>query len=332
MKLKYIHKKIRWEIFENNSKFFRLITLLTFLIAIIIEIYDSSNHPNPTFVLIMIASGISLFNVYQHLFLSFATVTVNTYFSPFFQRDPLNGSIHDIIHFLMYFFPNWISYFLIGYIITYLIKVHSKHNKDTVDFIKTLARTIESRDFYTASHSKNVAKYSRIIAERLNYSKADCETVFVGALLHDIGKIGISDSILNKPIKLSIDEYKLIQQHPSIGHDMLKLVENFNENKILDMILFHHERYDGLGYPKGLLGDQIPQCASIIAVADAFDAMTSNRIYRKSLDQDYAVNELSKNAGTQFDPLITAVFIKYLLETPTDFYHNDDLILSDFSS
>ncbi|GKU24489.1 HD-GYP domain-containing protein [Clostridium folliculivorans] len=327
MKLKYIHKKIRWEIFENNSKLFRFITLLTFFIAIIIEMYDSSNHPNPTFVLIMIASGISLFKIYQHLFVSFATVAVNTYFSPFFQRGPFNGSRHDFIHYLMYFFPNWISYFLIGYIITYLIKVHSKHNKDTVDFIKTLARTIESRDFYTASHSKNVAKYARIIAEGLKYSKADCETVYVGALLHDIGKIGISDSILNKPIKLSKEEYKLIQQHPIIGYDILKLVQNFNENKILDMILCHHERYDGLGYPKGLIGDEIPQCAAIIAVADAFDAMTSNRVYRKSLDPNYAINELSKNSGTQFNPLVTSVFIKYILENPTDFQHNDDLIL-----
>ncbi|GFP75655.1 HD-GYP domain-containing protein [Clostridium fungisolvens] len=331
MKLKYIHKKIRWELFENNSKLFKFITLITFFVAIIIEIYDSSNHPNPTFVLIMIASGISLFNIYQHLFISFATVAVNTYFSPFFQRDPLNGSIHDIIHYLMYFFPNWISYFLIGFIITYLIKVHSKHNKDTVDFIKTLARTIESRDSYTASHSKNVAKYSEIIAERLKYSKADCETVYVGALLHDIGKIGISDGILNKPIKLSKEEYKLIQQHPTIGHDMLKLVENFNENKILDMILYHHERYDGLGYPNGLIGDEIPQCAAIIAVADAFDAMTSNRVYRKSLDPNYAINELSKNAGTQFDPLVTAVFIKYLLENPIDSHYKGDLILQNLS-
>ncbi|WP_243428143.1 HD-GYP domain-containing protein [Clostridium rhizosphaerae] len=134
-----------------------------------------------------------------------------------------------------------------------------------MNFVKTLAKTLESKDSYTASHSLNVVRYSKIIAERLHYSKKDCDTIFIGALLHDIGKIGIKDSILNKPARLTAEEYTSIKQHPVIGYDMLKLIESFEQNKTLEMVLFHHERYDGKGYPYGLKGNEIPEAAAIIS-------------------------------------------------------------------
>ncbi|AAK81340.1 putative nucleotidyltransferase with HDIG domain [Clostridium acetobutylicum] len=209
----------------------------------------------------------------------------------------------------------------------YLMGINDKKQYETAKLVTTLAKTLELRDNYTAVHSKSVAEYARFIAEKLKYSEEDCEKVFIGALLHDIGKIGISDTILNKPLKLTEDEYKTIQEHPQIGFSILELNEDFKENKILDMILYHHERYDGMGYPSGLKGNEIPQCASIVAVADAFDAMTSNRVYRKGKDRSFAVKEIIKNSGTQFDPQVVAAFIEYLSENMDSVKCEDELLV-----
>jgi putative nucleotidyltransferase with HDIG domain len=328
MKLRGISNKISWSFFEKYSLIFRCITVLTFIAAIIVEKYDSNNHPNPIFVLIMITSGISLFNLYQHALISLATASVTAYFTH--ANNDLNQPIPNgsYLHFAIFFISNWLSYFLIAFIITYLIKLHSKHQKATLDFITTLAKTLESKDPYTASHSRNVAIYSKVIAEKLKYSKIDCETIYVGALLHDIGKIGISDNILNKPGKLTDEEYELIKQHPTIGYNSLKLIESFNERKILDMILYHHERYDGKGYPLGLKEKEIPQCAAIIAVADSYDAMTSDRIYRKGHSVNFAVSQLNQNSGTQFDPKVVKAFTEYLQDNAEAVISSNSLAIS----
>lgn len=135
------------------------------------------------------------------------------------------------------------------------------------------------------------------------------KVIYKGGILHDIGKIGIPENILLKPGSLTNEEYYIIKNHPSIGFDMVKHVSDFNENGVLDIVLYHHERYDGKGYPKGLSGTEIPLFARIMAIADSFDAMTSKRVYRNEIDLENTLIDIERNKGTQFDPEITDVFL-----------------------
>ena len=185
----------------------------------------------------------------------------------------------------------------------------TKSRDDELELTTVLANALDSRDSYTLNHSENVAKYSVQIAEKLKLSKECCAISRKGALLHDIGKIGISEHILMKNGTLTNEEYEEIKIHPTIRYNMIKHVADFHKNGILDMVLYHHERYDGKGYPAGLKGNQIPLYARIAAVADTFDAMTTKRVYREELSLDYTLNEIQKNKGTQFDPEIVDTFL-----------------------
>ena len=186
----------------------------------------------------------------------------------------------------------------------------TKSREDKLELTTVLANALDSRDSYTLNHSENVAKYSVQIAEKLKLSKECCAIIRKGALLHDVGKIGISEHILMKNGTLTNEEYEEIKVHPTIRYNMIKHVADFHKNGILDMVLYHHERYDGKGYlPAGLKGNQIPLYARIAAVADAFDAMTTKRVYREELSLDYTLNEIQKNKGTQFDPEIVDTFL-----------------------
>lgn len=184
-----------------------------------------------------------------------------------------------------------------------------KVKRDNLELITALANALDSRDPHTMCHSENVAKYSLQIAEKMRLSKETCDIIRKGALLHDIGKIGIPEHILQKHGRLTNEEYKIIQSHPKIGYEMIKHVGNFHDNGILDIVLYHHERFDGKGYPAGLKGNQIPLYARIVAVADTFDAMTTKRVYRDELSLDYTLNEIWKNKGTQFDPEVVDAFL-----------------------
>jgi putative nucleotidyltransferase with HDIG domain len=172
--------------------------------------------------------------------------------------------------------------------------------------IKALASVIDSKDTYTHGHSLRVAQYSKAIGERLNLSKPELEDIELSALLHDIGKIGIPEQILNKPDKLTVKEYEAIHEHPSKGAKILQEIKEFkNINK---GVRHHHEHYDGSGYPDGLKGDKIPLTARIIAVTDSFDAMTSDRAYRGRHSPQKALEEIKRCSGTQFDPTIVDLF------------------------
>nr|WP_274652976.1 HD-GYP domain-containing protein [Paenibacillus humicola] len=141
------------------------------------------------------------------------------------------------------------------------------------------------------------------------------ESIYIGGLLHDIGKIGISESVLLKPSKLTESEFDIIKQHPVIGYEIIKHIPQFKKNGVLDMVLHHHERYNGTGYPKGLKEQQIPLAARIMAVADSFDAMTSKRVYRENrLELQDVIEELRRCRGTQFDPVVADVFLGILEE------------------
>ncbi|NVM22916.1 MAG: HD domain-containing protein [Desulfobacterales bacterium] len=174
------------------------------------------------------------------------------------------------------------------------------------DTIRAMSNSIEARDPYTRGHSHRVAQISRAIAEELDWSQEEMDLIDWGAVLHDVGKIGIPDAILSKPGKLTDEEYRIIKSHPLIGAEIVKGV-SFLE-PLIPYILEHHERFDGKGYPKGLAGDSISIRARLLAVADAFDAMTTDRPYRKCLEKEVAFKEVLAMAGTQFDPEIVKAF------------------------
>ena len=163
-----------------------------------------------------------------------------------------------------------------------------------------LASAIDAKDKYTHGHSRRVAEYSKKIAEIYGKSEHECNEIYIAGLLHDVGKIGIPNGIINKDSKLTDEEFAVIKTHPVIGADILRRIDAAPFISV--GAHYHHERFDGKGYPEGLSGDDIPKIARIIAVADAYDAMTSNRSYRKYLPQEAVRSEIEKNIGTQFDP------------------------------
>jgi HD-GYP domain-containing protein (c-di-GMP phosphodiesterase class II) len=211
------------------------------------------------------------------------------------------------------FFLRWGGYFLIALLIKSMMANNQKEQENLISFITTLSSSIDARDPYTSFHSQNVAYYSREIGKAMNLSKKDCDHLYLGGLLHDFGKIGISEKILNKTTDLTDEEYEQIKLHPQKGYDMLKHIAYFRGNCILEMVLHHHERYDGKGYPHGLKGENISRVARIMAVADAFDAMTSKRIYRDMKGLEYAINQLERGKQGQFDPKIVDVFLQLII-------------------
>ena len=176
-----------------------------------------------------------------------------------------------------------------------------------LDTIGILRQTVEAKDPYTRGHSDRVSEYSVLIGKKLGLDEKTLHILKIGGLFHDIGKIGIPDSILLKESKLSDEEYSQIKNHPMIGVHMLGDAAIFTD--ILPIVKHHHERYDGRGYPSQLVGDDIPYVARIAAVADTFDAMTSKRSYRDSLPIDIVRAEIERCSGTQFDPNIAKVFL-----------------------
>ena len=185
-----------------------------------------------------------------------------------------------------------------------------KLEKAYLESIETLRMTVEAKDPYTRGHSERVAEFSVLIGEKLGLSEEDLKTLRIGGLFHDIGKIGIPDSILLKESKLTDDEYSEIKNHPAIGKHILSNASLFQD--IIPIVYHHHEKYNGTGYPERLAGDQIPLFARIAAVADTFDAMTSKRSYRNAIPIEIVKEEFVKCSGTQFDPEIASVFLDIL--------------------
>lgn len=175
-----------------------------------------------------------------------------------------------------------------------------------------LAKAIDAKDSYTHGHSTRVAEYSLKIAQLAGKSESECRTIHLTALMHDIGKIGVPNDIINKQGKLTDEEYRVIKAHPVIGKQILANITQAPH--ISDGAFYHHERYDGKGYPTGLVGKNIPDVARIIAIADAYDAMTSNRSYRGTLSQNYVRTEIEKGIGTQFDPEYAKIMLKLIDE------------------
>ena len=181
---------------------------------------------------------------------------------------------------------------------TQLANDASQYKKLSEQSLLAITHAVEAKDLYTKGHSERVAKYSEMIARKMGYSDDDAKTLYTMALMHDVGKIGIPDAIINKPGALTDEEFKIIKSHPIIGADILKEVDAFE--KISEIALNHHERVDGKGYPNGLTEDEISDEVAIVSVADAYDAMTSRRSYRDIMDQAEVRAEIKKGIGTQF--------------------------------
>ncbi len=212
----------------------------------------------------------------------------------------------------------WVFYVIINNIKATDDAIIAKDEVKTlsVEVMEALAHTIDAKDEYTRGHSVRVAKYSRMLAERMGLSSNECEDVYYMALLHDIGKIGVPNEIINSTSRLTNDEYAVIKTHPGVGYDILAEIKSRPDLSI--GARWHHERFDGKGYPDGKKGDEIPFYARIIAVADSYDAMTSNRSYRKYMEQDKVRSEIENNAGTQFDPDIAKCMLE-IIDQDTDY-------------
>ena len=189
----------------------------------------------------------------------------------------------------------------------------TKENKNLfLHVVRSLADAIDAKDSYTNGHSGRVAEYSREIARRYGYDEQEQSDIYMMGLLHDVGKIGIRDEVINKPGRLTDEEYEEIKSHPVVGY---RILSNIKEMPSLATgARWHHERYDGKGYPDGLTGEKIPEAARIIAVADAYDAMTSYRSYRGVIPQDKVKQEILKCSGTQFDPKFANIMVSMMDE------------------
>lgn len=187
---------------------------------------------------------------------------------------------------------------------------YSSLQVETKKTLEILADIVDRRDRYTAEHSKRVAAYACAIADEMDLGDIDKDTIESAGRVHDLGKIAISDSVLFKKGSLTSEEMDIMKTHPEIAHDILESMRMYKSGA--EIVKAHHERYDGMGYARGLKGKKIPLGARILAVADAFDAMTSDRPYRKALTVEEAQRELERNVGRQFDPLVVAAFIKVL--------------------
>lgn len=176
--------------------------------------------------------------------------------------------------------------------------------------VRALVSSIEAKDQYTHGHSERVTAFAVTLAEEMTLDAETLDNVRLGALLHDVGKIGVAEKILTKPSRLTPDEVKVIRMHPVRGAEILSHIRNIPG--VVAAVKYHHEMFNGLGYPDGLNGTEVPQTARIVALADAFDAMTSNRSYRRNFDVDEAISEFTRCSGDQFDPEVCEVMIKLL--------------------
>lgn len=190
---------------------------------------------------------------------------------------------------------------------------HLEYKEITNQAVMAIGDTIDAKDEYTSGHSKRVAIYAIELGKRMGFSPEELENLYYAALLHDIGKVGLADNILNKAERLSDEEYDIMKRHVDVGGEILGTISCVDD--IATGAKYHHERYDGKGYTEGLKGEEIPLIARIICVADAYDAMSTSRPYRDYLSNEYIYEELRKGRATQFDPIIVDHMLDILIAT-----------------
>lgn len=255
-------------------------------------------------------------NVVEVLWLLMSPVFVNVLFfrvvsigvlSKYVVMGLISQSANVLFPILLVVVISIFGYILLNRFQAYVKAVKNSYDKQLMGIVKGIIATLELKDPYTKGHSERVAAYALVMAERLDkFSNEELKSFNYACLLHDIGKIHIPDQILMKPTSLTKEEYEIIKTHPAVGAQAISKVEGFKNN--LDVILYHHERWDGKGYPTGLKGEEIPYLARVAAVADAFDAMTSSRSYRGAMPVEEAYKRIILGSGTQFDPELVEVF------------------------
>lgn len=206
------------------------------------------------------------------------------------------------------------------FMIRYMFKLYMDSKQSYYDTINVLVKALDAKDKYTAGHSKNVEKIAALLCREFGFSESHTEMVKIAALLHDIGKIGVKEEVLNKPGKLSDEELSIIREHPQKGYEILKEVPALKEVSL--WVKYHHEWYNGNGYPDGIKGEEIPLEAQILSLADVFDALVSDRPYRKAFSQEGAYEIIVGNEGTQFSPKIIKAFQKVFEKHREEFKHD----------
>jgi len=206
------------------------------------------------------------------------------------------------------------------FMIRYMFKLYMDSKQSYYDTINVLVKALDAKDKYTAGHSKNVEKISALLCREFGLSESHTEMVRIAALLHDIGKIGVKEEVLNKPGKLTDEELSIIKEHPQKGYEILKEVPALKEASL--WVKYHHEWYNGSGYPDRIKGDEIPLEAQILSLADVFDALVSDRPYRKAFSQEEAYKIIVANEGTQFSPKIISAFKKAFEKNREEFKHD----------
>lgn len=199
------------------------------------------------------------------------------------------------------------SFFLLVRFQGYVRAVSTSYDKQLEGIVKGVIATLELKDPYTRGHSERVAKYALVLANEVGkFTKEEQKSFYYACLLHDIGKVNIPDNILMKPGKLTNEEFEIIKSHPVVGAEAVKNVEGISDS--IHVIRYHHERWDGKGYPEQLKGEEIPLLARVSTIADAFDAMTSSRSYREAMPIEEAYKRIIEGKGTQFDPSLVENF------------------------
>lgn len=219
-----------------------------------------------------------------------------------------NAFNHDILYMAMFILLWLIGSGFLFYIYKKLQNNYNEKQKMYEQYIYGLVDIVEKRDYYTAGHSKRVAKYSKLLAKAIGLDKNQQDFIYKAAMLHDIGKIAIPDSVFLKPNKLNNSEYKMIQEHVNISYTLLQNMDVFKD--IAEIVKDHHEKYDGSGYPNGKKGEDTDIMAQILSLCDAFDAMTTNRIYKKKKSLSEALEEIKSLSGKQFNPTLTKFALK----------------------
>ncbi len=253
-------------------------------------------------IVISLDSGMSITKVYR--------INIKEVLPSYLAEAPL-GFIMAIIYaevgilgILLFFFPLLLA--------RRSFELYTRMRKMYLDTIRTLAAAIDAKDPYTHGHSDRVSKMAVQLARKLDFLDSEIEYIEYAAILHDIGKIGIEDQILGKKDKLTDKEYEKIKEHPVIGAGIIESIEFLK--KCSKMVLYHHERFDGKGYPEGLKGEEIPKFSRLLSIVDSHDAMNSDRPYRKKLTPQDILKELEKESGRQFDPKMVKIFISLLKE------------------
>ncbi|MBR4356545.1 MAG: HD domain-containing protein [Butyrivibrio sp.] len=235
-----------------------------------------------------------------------------------FKLDPTGSTLGNKL--ISALFVLWIvfcaSYMVVKYNSISFLKKQKNDIRIILQSMNTFISFIDAKDPYTRGHSRRVAMYAAEISKRMHLTESEIQNVYYAGLLHDAGKISVPDAILNKPGKLTNEERQLVQNHTVAGGNMLKQLSSLKG--VRETALYHHERFDGKGYPEGLKGSEIPLYARIVGVADSYDAMSSNRVYRRHLSKDEIIEEMQKGSGSQFDPEI----VPYMVDMINDGYVN----------